>query len=409
MLVHWIWLSTRKGMNDYLKYQLLRSFSNPEAVYLARESAYREVPGMTAEAVSALNDKSLTRAIGILKQCRQKDIRIVTCEDEGYPCRLKEIYDPPLLLYYRGKLPQTRDRLVIGAVGTRSCSDYGIEAGWELGYQMSQCGALIASGMAEGIDAAVLSGVLAADGSPMVFLAGGVDVIYPKVNAQLYDTVLQCGCVFSENPPGTRPMGGLFPKRNRMISGVSNGVLVVEAPEKSGALITARCALDQGRDVFTIPSPIYSPSGKGTNALLRDGAHPVQEGWDVVEPYQHLYPELKCFRDRVEPEMMLHGPTPKEKKPPKKQKKSIIKKTDAKKSIDNIPEPPYSDVEKTPDVRTEQEKIIVDLLLQEPLAVETLIERSGLQYAQAMTAVTMLEIRGVLQRQSGNLLGLQKK
>lgn len=407
MLEHWIWLATRPNVTDRLKYQLLITYSDIEAVYSQKDICYRDVPGMTAQAEKSLNQKSMTDAEKILKQCREKNVGLLTFLDEKYPYRLKEIYDPPVLLYYLGTLPEVEDQPVIGAVGTRKCSDYGVNTAAELGYQISRCGALVASGMAEGIDAAVLEGVLAAGGNPVIFLAGGVDVVYPACNRYLYDKIRDRGCIFSENPPGTRPSGWLFPKRNRMISGISNGVLVVEAPERSGALITARCALDQGRDLFTIPSPIHSPSGKGTNALLRDGAMMVQEGWDVVGTYQYLYPDaVRCIQgspDRDTWSRMDH-------KAPQnsgdQNKKHPSGRTKTKKNIDNCATPPYSDVERKPVAKSPQEQAIIDQLLQGPKPADAVITGSALPYAQAMSVITMLEVRGVIERRAGNLLGL---
>ena len=205
MLEHWIWLTTRQGLNKRKQYELLRRFGDPESAYQSFAEA-----------------EDLKEARRILSRCREQDIQLLTMEDPRYPKRLQGICDPPLLLYYRGSLPDWEAKPVIGAVGTRSCSDYGLRCAHRLGEQLIRCGGAVVSGMAEGIDAAVLTGALAAGGTPTVFLAGGVDVIYPAENRGLYQQILnRGGCILSEQPPGVKSVKWLFSPRNRLISGIS--------------------------------------------------------------------------------------------------------------------------------------------------------------------------------------------
>lgn len=403
MLVHWIWLATRQGLSKHTSYELVQRFGDPEEVYRATEEKLRAVPGMPPKGLASLNEKSLDRSREILHHCRQNAIHLLTLKDMGYPRRLLGIYDPPILLFYRGSLPDWEAQPIIGAVGTRYCSQYGIRSGQRLGEQLSRCGGCVASGIAEGIDTAILSGVLAAKGLPVVFLAGGVDVIYPAENRGLYQEILNCGgCVISEQPPGVKPVKWLFPVRNRLISGISNAVLVVEAPERSGALITARHAMEQGREVYVVPGPIDAESCQGSNALLKTGAQMAQSGWDILEPYQDLYQDLQ---DRTKETVSAPIPgvvpaTPKE--------KTARKPSKEKKVIDNSSKPPYIDVEKNAAARSPGEQAIVRQLLSGPRLTDAVINECGIPKGEALAAMTMLEIQGVLRRLPGNLVALNE-
>jgi len=391
MLEHWIWLAIRQGLNKRTQYELIRCFADPEAVYRASAEDLRGVPGVTSKALEALEDKSLDQATKILSQCEKKNIQILTLDDPGYPRRLRGIYDPPIVLYYLGVLPDWETKPMIGAVGTRRCSDYGLRSGEKFGYELTRCGAAVVSGMAEGVDTAILEGVLSAEGTPVVFLAGGVDVIYPAENSDLYGKLISHGCVLSEYPPESKHMKWNFPVRNRLISGISDAVLVVEAPEKSGALITARHAMEQGRQVYVVPSPIDVTSGQGSNALLKDGAHMAQCAWDILERYQSEYKRISDCCRSPENNQKVPQKTPKEKK-----------------VIDNSGKPPYIDVEKKPAVRSPQEQKVIDQLLAGPRLTDAVINDCGLPKGEALAVMTMLEIRGVLRRLPGNLIALNE-
>ena len=391
MLVHWIWLATRQGLSKRTQYELIRCFEDPLRVYRASAEALKTVPGVTSKALEALEDKSLEQAAKILSQCEKKNIQILTLDDPGYPRRLRGIYDPPIVLYYLGSLPDWESKPMVGAVGTRRCSDYGIRSGEKFGYELVCCGAAVVSGMAEGVDTAILKGALSAEGSPVVFLAGGVDVVYPVENSDLYQKLLTRGCVLSEYPPESKPMKWNFPVRNRLISGISDAVLVVEAPEKSGALITACHAMKQGREVYVVPSPIDVLSGQGSNSLLKDGAHMAQCAWDILEHHQASYGGVSnCCRSFEKYQKVPQ-------KPPKE-----------KKVIDNSGKPPYIDVEKKPAARSPQEQRIIDQLLSGPRLTDEVINACGLSKGEALAVMTMLEIRGVLSRLPGNLVALNE-
>lgn len=419
MLVHWIWLATRPGMNDRAKAAVLDHFGDPEDAFYADNTAYQKIEGLTQEGIDALRDKSLNEAKKILAQCTDKDIGILTYRDAAYPARLKNISDPPLVLYYKGRLPDFDGLPVIAVVGTREATGYGLTAAKRIGYGIAKCGGVVVSGLAFGIDGVAMSGALTAGGMAVGVLGCGADVVYPLSNRGLFADTERCGCLLTEFPPGTPPHKWNFPKRNRIISGLSCGVVVVEAPVRSGSLITARQAADQGRDVFVVPGNIDVPTCEGSNALLRDGAIAVRSGWDILSEYQSLYPDrirkfdqtgTQCaYPDEVE---RVRAET--EKKPLKvAQKPNLLNKIKApnrkkdKKVIDNGESTPYIDVEKELPALTADEQLIVEQLKKGQCLRDDIIAGTELPAGQVAAALTMLEVKGIIRRLPGNMLALK--
>ena len=301
-LKYWVWLASLPGLTNRSRLQLLQHFSSPEDVYYADvEEAVRA--GLSREQAEKIAERSLERADAILGECSKKDIFVVTMDDAAYPARLRHIFDPPVLLYGKGAMPLFDDEAAIASVGTRDATPYGLHAAEELCYQMAGAGALIVSGMARGIDAASHRGALRAGGFTAAVLGCGPDVPYPESNRRLYEDIAATGVILSEYAPGTGVERWHFPARNRIISGLCLGTLVVEAPESSGALITAKTALEQGRDVFAVPGPIDAPASWGCNRLIRSGAGLVCTGWDLLEEYAGQYPHRLHRRDAPLPDL----------------------------------------------------------------------------------------------------------
>lgn len=411
MLVHWIWLAECKGLGDRGKLRLLEHFRDAEELYYAPESQLSQLEWLEQKEIAALLDKDLSAAEKILRQCADKKINVLTFQDAAYPAKLKHIADPPLVLYYKGTLPDFESAPVIGIVGTRRSSAYGLTTAKRMGYQIARCGAMIVSGMAKGIDGNAMQGALTAGGFMIGVLGGGVDVIYPKSNTALYHDLADRGCVISEHPPGTEPLGWHFPKRNRIISGLSNGVLVVEAPEKSGALSTARQAGEQGRDVFAVPGNIDVETFVGCNNLLDDGAYMARNGWDVVRQYAHMYPAavvkytgqaaMTAYPDETENQNI---PGEKVAQKPKLPRKESPKE---KKVIDKEESSAYSDGKKDPPKLNPEEQKLYDLLTEEML-VDDLIASSGMATARVLAMLTMLQVRGIVETRPGRRIRLKK-
>ena len=391
MLKYWVWLATRKNVGARNLWELLRRFGTPKAVYFADQADYRTVLGQWKG--DSLLDKSLKEAESILKTCYEKGIFLLTIQDAAYPEQLRALSDPPLLLYGKGTLPDFSGP-VIGVVGTRKSSLYGMKQARRMGYGLSRCGAVVVSGGAGGIDTEAIKGALLG-GSPVVAVFGcGIDVAYPRRNRKLFDEVAANGCLLSEYPPGTPPYGAHFPIRNRIISGLSLGVLVVEAPEGSGALITADKALDQGRDVFALPANVGQDTGVGNLRLLREGAILVRDPWDLLEEYAGRYEQLQS-RDCTGWE---------EEEIPQK----VPAKTEVvvKKGIDKPKTSHYIDAKKIKDTLSPEEQRLVMLLEQGPVHIDVLSEQMGQPAGFVLALLTMLELRGLIQHLPGRMFSL---
>lgn len=404
MLVHWIWLSQRPAVSDRLKWELLQHFSDAEDLYYADSQALAGVDGISDEAVKSLMDRDLSRAGKILEQCIQGNIHILTIRDKAYPDRLKNIDDPPVLLYCKGTLPDFRARPAIGVVGTRRCSAYGIQVARRMGRELAACGGLVVSGLAEGIDAAAMNGALLGKGQVVGVLGSGADVVYPACNRGLFADTERYGCILSEFAPGTPPFKANFPKRNRIISGISCGVLVVEAPEKSGALITARKANEQGRDVFVVPGNVDNPGFVGSNRMLRSGAIAVSCGWDVLCEYEHLYPDKVKKAEPGEitgvtaPSQVAQQPV----LPEKPEKREKI-------NIDNGSDEPYIDLNKILTGLTPDEKAVVSAIRKQEQLVDEVIEAVDMSAGKVLAILTILELKGKIVRHPGKRVSLTGK
>lgn len=282
--LYWIWLAQKLGAgNRYLPY-LLERYSDAFEIFRAdAEDLFdAEIPEALQE---ALSDKDLNEALAICDYCTKLHIGILTYQSELYPANLRKLKNPPTVLYYRGRIPDLSKRVSVSIVGTRKMSEYGKNAGYKIAYELACAGVCIVSGMALGVDSVAACAALSAGEPTIAVLGSGVDVIYPPEHAKLYSKIMENGAVISEYPPTARPEGHHFPQRNRIISGISMGTLVVEGDMRSGALITAERALEQGKDLFALPGNINSKNSVGTNALLRDGAELVLEASDILNRY----------------------------------------------------------------------------------------------------------------------------
>ena len=419
MRIHWIWLATRSGLSDHSRMTVLAHFGDAEDVYYAPDDAFADVPDLSEAAITSLRDKNLAEAEWIAEECNLKNIQILTWRDAAYPVRLKNISDPPVVLYYKGKLPDFDALPLIAVVGTRSASAYGLGTAKRLGSQIAACGGVVVSGMAYGVDGMAMRGALTAEGFVVGVLGCGADIVYPVSNRALFADTESQGCLLTEFPPGTPPAKWTFPKRNRIISGLSCGVLVVEAPEKSGALITARLAAEQGRDVFVVPGNIDVDSCRGSNALLRDGAIAVGSGWDVMSEYAALYPgkihrvtapsHQTAYPDEVEKASREEPALKVAQKPRLPQPKRSKRTSTRKKEIDNGAPSPYIDAEeKLPPLSADEERVL-SLVRQNVTLVDDMIHASGMEAGTVLTALTMLEIKGVVPRLPGKRVELKKR
>lgn len=360
-LKFWLALNAIPGLGARRARLLLGQFGNPQAVLESSCSELRRVPGIGPE----LTKKIVTwkKYIDLDKELRlieKHQLKVTVIDDSSYPKNLANIFDPPLILYVKGKfLP--RDWISVAIVGSRRPSLYGRRTAEKLGRELAARGLTVVSGMARGIDSAAHKGALSSAGRTIAVLGSGLDVVYPPENKGLMEEISREGAVISEFPMATPPERGNFPRRNRIISGLSLGVVVVEAAQRSGALITVDCALEQGREVFALPGKVDSLTSGGTNRLIQQGAKLVTTSEDIIEELEPIWGNL-----------------------------SLEKET---KSEDRLPLPPLK----------EEEKKIYALLSDEPQHIDSLIRGSGFLTSRVSSILLMLQMKKLIKELPGKV------
>ena len=441
-ILYWIWLSAALGAGSSAFRRLISLYDTPFDIFRAEEAELEQIPDLTERVKRALCDKSLERATEILDQCEKEGIGVLCYDEDAYPRALREIQKPPMLLYYRGTLPDFNRNLCVGIVGTRSMSAYGLRQAYKMSYELASAGAFVVSGMAKGIDGVAAAAALKAGGTTVAVLGCGVDVAYPTHHRNLSMEIARTGVILSEYAPGTRPNSYHFPMRNRIISGLSQATVVVEAGIGSGSLITAKEAILQGRDVFAIPANVGSKGADGTNGLLRDGARMALATEDVLAPYQYTYAEtltlekyeaskalenidlshlaslgvIELSRDASgEAKMSLTptAPAAGEKKPskpraasPKKEKTATPKreqKTEREEPAFAAPTKSAPIPEATLATLTPAQKAILEAIPDDGTLSADAIYALEVERADLMAALTMLEIMGLVQKLPGSL------
>ena len=313
-LQYLLWLTEVAALSPVKGVKLLEAFGSARAVWQARTEQLEKCVKLEEGEKQRLQNRSLALPNQILGRCDLLNVQILTITQPEYPDRLRNIYDPPLVLYVRGKLPDFNTLPAIAVVGQRKATPYGRLVAERLGFQLSCSGVVVVSGMAAGIDASAHSGALKGPTPTVAVFGTAIDQCYPSYHAALMRNILYSGAVISEYPPGKKTYSSAFPYRNRIISGLCLGVVVAEAPEKSGSLITAGLALDQGRDVYAVPGSVDSPASAGCNELIARGAKLVRSARDILEDYVGLYD----FRTEDQPD--LPQPQPQKEHKPRAEK-----------------------------------------------------------------------------------------
>ena len=352
---YWVWLSSLHGVGSKSCLNLIRYFGSAENVFQCSFSelmASGLIREQTARTIS--EQRNLENINEYLKIVKENGIKVYTIHENEYPENLKNIYDPPPILYVKGELIK-EDVFSVSIVGSRKASDYGLKVAQRIASRLAELGITIVSGMALGIDSAAHRGALLAKGRTIAVFACGLKYVYPMTNYLLSQEIQKSGAIISEYPFDTEAYPAQFPARNRIISGMSLGVIVVEAGEKSGSLITADFALEQGREVFAVPGNINSPNSKGTNTLIKNGAKLVSKIEDIIE-------ELNI---------------------------NVIYKE--KSNISN-----YDKL----DLSSEEVSILA-FLKETGGDKDEITAATGLQPGKVMAALTMLEIKGIIQQNGG--------
>lgn len=357
-------LNMIEGIGPVKVQALIDALGSPEAVFDPAVNDFREVQGIGEKlSESILAQRCEVDFTGELERTKSLGVKIITPADADYPPALKSIYDPPLALYVSGSL-LPRDKHALGIVGSRKCTYYGQSTADRLAYQLVQTGFTVVSGLARGIDEAAHEGALKGQGRTVAVLGSALDALYPPENAELAERIAKSGAVVSEYPFGRQADRQTFPYRNRIISGLSMGVIVVESGAKSGSLHTADAATEQGRSVFAVPGRIDSPASKGTNRLIKNGAKLVDNVADILEEFELLLPPGE-----------LDVPVP---------------------EGSARPEVPLSDAE----------QVLVKALWAEALDVDSLARAAGLPSAKVSALLIGLEMKRVIKILPGRIVEL---
>lgn len=363
----WLALSLVPGVGRISFKRLIDEFGSPEEVFNASLSDLESVQGIKKEAASAIKsfdrDRELDRERALI---RENNVNLLTLEDKEYPDQLREIFDPPSLLYVKGQIKK-EDEHSVAIVGTRHPTRYGKLTAERLACELGALGVTVVSGMARGIDTFSHEGALSVGGRSIAVFGSGLDVVYPTENREIMEKIIDNGAIISEFPMGTRPEKQNFPVRNRIISGLSLGTVVVEAASKSGSLITARLALEQGREVFAVPGSIASDKSRGTNNLLKLGAKLVEGVDDIIEELKPLIDSLSEKR---------HDDT---------------KKTES------------SEVSSARARFTKEEEEIFSLVSKEGDHIDSIIQGSEVPPSKTVSILAKLELMGLVKQYSGKI------
>jgi DNA processing protein len=361
-LIYWLALNSLSDIGPVVARRLVSAFGSPENIFQMSAEELRKVEGVgenRARSIIGFNQWDTVRKVIFFAE--KNDVRIVTFADSAYPEGLKQIHDSPIVLYVKGDLKES-DKFAIAVVGSRSSTDYGMQVAERMSQRLASSGLTVVSGMAKGIDTASHMGALKACGRTIAVLGSGIDVPYPAVNRGLMREIGSSGAVISEFPFGTPPNKENFPRRNRIISALSFGVIVIEATIDSGSLITVGYALEQGKEVFAVPGNINSKKSKGTNDLIKKGARLVESAEEVID---ELRPQLK----------------------------GVLKE-------DNL-----SSEKKMPEM-TEDEKKLYNYLSSEPKHIDTIIRKIEMTTGKALSILLHLELKGVIRQTEGKHFSL---
>ncbi len=402
---YWVWLSSVYAANPQARAALVAHYGDAEAAFLAPPGEYAELPGVSAHEAELFEARDLRAADRILELCDRDGITILTLADAAYPRRLRNIYAPPAVLYVKGRLPDVDAVPSVAVIGTRKATPYGIRMGGDIAFEIARCGGIVVSGLTEGIDRAAARGCLLAGGRCIGVLGTG-----HGRDGELREDVIRSGALVSEYPPEAKPQSRFFRERNRISAGLSHAVCVVEAPERSGSLLFAREALEQGREIFAVPGNADAENSVGIIALLKQGARPAACGWDVMEDFAAIYPHAVRRPDGAQP-----PPSAREaEQPPVKAAeappvKEYTRRDSSKKDIDKEKGAGYIDLHDQLSELSEDQLRLITAIDRGETHIDDLIEATGMSTAKVLSQLTILEIKGYIRRAAGRRVSLNIK
>ncbi len=406
-LKYWVWLQACLGYANPKVNVVRRFYPSVVDFYEGGKQEWLLCGCFTKTEMNNFSTFTLDQAQQIIDKCNKLGYKMYTMDMDEYPNQLKEIYDPPAVLYVNGNLPDVDNILSIGIVGTRNATVVGKKLAYSIGYDLSKSGVVVVSGGALGIDSSSHKGALMAGGTTVCVLGCGINYNYLMSNAQMRSNIAQTGAVVSEYPPDTAPQRYSFPKRNRIISALSQGVLVVEAGEKSGALITATTALSQNKDVFAIPGDITNAVAFGTNQLIKQGAKAVTNAQEIIEEYTNKYTLTEPLPiDKISDNIVDSIPNGRKRAVSVNQ---IVSEKNNSITADNKEKPitdSYTDnkvSKKVLDDVSDNARAIYNIVYENPSTVDDIIIKTNLPVWAVMQACTELELEEAITRKSGGI------
>lgn len=406
MRAYWVWLQAGLGIRAKTG-GIISAFGSPKEMFEAGPTEWRLTGAVTNRQIQRLQSYTPEQAEEIVTRCGKNGWSIITPDCADYPPLLFKLDDFPVVLYVWGDLGCLRGKMAIAVVGTRSASRYSIDVAGRLSASLARAGAVVVSGGALGVDSAAHTGAMYGKGKTVAVLGCGLGADYLMSNYAMRAQIAETGAVISEYTPETQALGQNFPVRNRLISGLSYGTVVIEAGDRSGSLITASYALEQGRDVFAVPGDIINSSYTGTNKLIRDGAKPVFSAVDILEEYAFRYPDLVNL-DLLEKTL---AEVPNIPEGIRRSKNSVTAKAEsaqintqphaAPKQTGMVKTAPKKEKRPLPDGFGENTKLVYSMLLPEPTHIDDIVRESLLEPNKVFIALTELEIYGFIELISG--------
>lgn len=390
MLTYWLWLTTRIALGPAGVLAVLDRFDTPERAYYGHMEDYEEIP-LPPQARQSLMDKSLDGVKRVLDDCDRLGMEIVTLQDARYPQRLRQIALPPAVLYVKGRVFRFDEEAAIGIVGTRKPAQNSLVWAERMAMGLTSKGALVISGIAEGIDSSAVRGALKAGGPVVSLLAGGADIPYPRQNRDLYHDVAAAGALISEYPPGTPHKGEHYKPRNRILSGLSLGVLAVECERKSGTMLTVEHALEQGREVYAIPIGLGEQCARGTNWLIKHRMAKLAENEsDILIDFLDQYPDKLSWRPALSPAQAAARLSAKPDKP---------REAPAQAEPPSLREVVAREAQK--DRFTDDQIDILNAMADKALNADELVEKTQIPAKRVLTALSMLHLDGAVEERPG--------
>lgn len=396
---YWVWLSAQTKVSPRARAALAEHYGDAERAWFAPPGEYAGIGGITAREAEILEKRDISCADWILGECERQGIQIITMQDARYPKRMLNIFAPPVALYVRGHLPDVDNIPAIAVIGTRRATPYGLKMGQRMAFEIAKCGGAVISVLSDGIDRMAAKGCLLAGGKCI-----GVLATSHESGGALYEDVASYGALVSEYPPGTVTQKSFFRDRNRIASGLSHGLVVVEAPEKSGCLLFAAEALEQGREIFAVPGNADAENSVGAIGLLKQGAKPATCGWDVMSEFEHLFSE-KILRPAPE-RLVLSGAEKLVESAAKPDIQAEKRQKSTKIEIDKKKGKGYIDLKEQLKDLNEEQLMILSAIDKGETHIDDIIENTGLSAAKVLSQLTVLEIRGFVRRSAGRRVSL---